>query len=418
VSGDDGAFYGKRIPSVIDVTPRHPLPSPLRPLGPLSDFVVDELPHRLDAIRQQDSIGDRRALVEDLGNTLQPMISSALRLAGEAPFWRSDAEHRRNLAALDLKLARWSLARYGGPARMDVQSVEEVLRDICLQTHQDPRVLTYQELFLINGRLPDKDMRTMRTGSARTTEVAYIRSHLPIEEATRSAGSMVRDVIDMLIGSDVDDAIDVLKEAREVLRAAPKELQCLRKYLDVSSHQKHFESIVEDLRVDPVDGQVAGPCGRSSLSIPTLDLLLAGRWMGSEWYRSISDQRPTMPVEDYALWGQSSMLARGGSSLRDLLQRRENNPQLVDAARGLSNLFYGLRRTHWQAAMANDPEIASGRAMVDNKNAIGGLASRMRAPHFDADCPRPPEDATLRLLFRETQKRQPEAMESLTRSHL
>lgn len=147
-----------------------------RPLGALSDFIVEELPERIAVIRAhakhhfQYALGAPFGLSGDdgqgeLSNTIERMISGRR-------FSIPGGQH--DVARLDLMMVEAGLRAVGGVCG---PALGNFIMDMAQQTGQKP-ILSYQDLILSN---PQGDMRTFTNGAIGKQEADFYRGHVMIE---------------------------------------------------------------------------------------------------------------------------------------------------------------------------------------------------------------------------------------------
>ncbi len=131
----------------------------LRPLGPLSDFVVEVLPIALAENSQ------------NLTKRAHDVVSATPRRFVDASY---DHPQDRWLALLDMKMLDAALAHTKRETPLGIYPLIDFFAGD--QTHKG---LTYEELVLIN---PRQDPRAFSTGEVRTTEVFFYDQHRITEE--------------------------------------------------------------------------------------------------------------------------------------------------------------------------------------------------------------------------------------------
>ncbi|TAH36146.1 MAG: hypothetical protein EYC62_03345 [Alphaproteobacteria bacterium] len=147
----------------------------IRPLGPLSDFVVEELPNRLSAIRFAQSKSAQQTGPFGLGQQGDSTEKLAADIEGLIAGKQFHVPHAKtNLARLDLMMLEAGLRAIGTVPGAGLQTL---IDDASRETGQQP-ILSYQDIIIDN---PPGDLRTFTTGVIGKQEADFYRGHQMIE---------------------------------------------------------------------------------------------------------------------------------------------------------------------------------------------------------------------------------------------
>lgn len=313
-----------------------------RPLGKLSDFVVEKMADEFTATIQkcEKLLGD---LSED--NIVGVMDSS-----------------ERDLACLDAKMLEAFLARHGLP--VSPQLVKLVNR---LSGDKVP-VITYMEVILKN---PTNDLRVFTVkGGIGDTEEKFYRTHKVVESHFDFAIEQVKKAIEDLVRGDVDAANEELRLVQSSDHGLLKIVKQLMGLWDMK--EGHFDAFRQYFLVTWNDfhssrRQLKGPSGIFSSTFYILELLLRGdefsreypEYIGYLWTNSKFFYDRGRKVLDCATD------CANGNTLLSLWRKNGRNAKLLDCISFIGEFYNKFREKHLDVVIKQLPELSSGTAETE-----------------------------------------------------
>lgn len=267
---------------------------PLRPLGGFSDFVVEALPRRSDALLKAGpgaAMPGLRALAVELEAALAAVAGIGLgSLSDEAgAAARTDAVYAYN--------ALIRLAEISGADAREVHAavVPAPLHRLVEETSRlaaAPPFLTYGDMILANPL--QRDPRIFTHGATGLAERDFCNGHRYIE-------FLLDQAIDALEGG-LGGTAEKLKEGLEAT-APPLDETCqvMRIFRDRMPRAR-FVRFRQFFGMNPVHGRL-GPSGRFSARVAHLTILMVGDVIHQEqpqFYRSLFELRELFPAAGFA----------------------------------------------------------------------------------------------------------------------
>lgn len=348
-------FEGKYHPNEHEVRTRQ------RPLGPISDFVVEQLPIELEAIRGGKSTEN---LVREAYSLIQGMPSFDARI--------QDA-HSRDLAGLDLKILEAAIAHSGAiPPDSLVLSV-----DAFAAKNNQPPAITYEEIILIN---PPADHRTFTRGEPGQSEADFYEGHRRIEAYLAQAINTVELGIQALtsgsedvgtVGVAIGTRADYIEQVIHYMHA-----------IGMKMPKEHFAEFRPYLGTHPIR-QTKGPSGAFTARIPILELLLAGEHLPEEYMQYLENNKMYFPRSGRIQIDQARSMVEEGLTLT-ALSRRLGNPEALDG--GIDLLGKSIRKfrgVHYKGVAHQVPGAISGHTRGTGGEIDPGtfLRERMKIRH-------------------------------------
>lgn len=227
---------------------------PIRPLGKISDFVVEILPIQLEAVREG------RLGIDKLSGTIRHLLIDAD--AGAIGSFITGRD--REIALLDLLCMQSALGNSGG-------EIPEALTDVIghlASKEGRPPILTYEDVILINPL--DTDPRMFTRGSVGGAELFFYKTHRNIEEAGLILNELVRSALCDLGEGNIADAKFLLEQCNLPSAMLLQEMFGLKALdpEDFAKFRTYFGGYPKGNK---------GPSGAFSPAIATLDVLLSGR---------------------------------------------------------------------------------------------------------------------------------------------
>lgn len=247
---------------------------PIRPLGKISDFVVEVLPDHLAAIQEgRMEIGGLSLLVE------QQLQGVDADLVGDVLTGRD-----REIALLDLLIMQSAL----GNSKGEVPHVLTHMIEHFAKKEGRIPALTYEDVILINPL--DTDPRTFTRGRVGQAELAFYQTHAVIEEQGGAINKIVKQALVDLQQGDMQQAVHVLSgiaESSQIIVAEMLGMKALNPK-DFAAFRDYFGGYPEGNK---------GPSGAFSPAIAVLDVLLSGNDLTEDRHAYLGDNRQYFPRE-------------------------------------------------------------------------------------------------------------------------
>lgn len=357
---------------------------PSRPLGPVSDFVVVQMPQLLVSIQSgQSDVDGFASSVEDLIGRSGFRVNQVLNLK---PSNRYPHVQARDLAALDLKMLEAAIVHNGGDAP---ERLVHLVDEFAQVTNQPPG-LTYEELIYIN---PRTDMRTFTAGEVGKSEYDFYVGHRMVED--QLAGT-IRDVQEA--GTVLDDVgTKGLNESVGLLTKASAYFYGVIPYLKAMETRmptEHFKVETGFRRYfnsrNRKGKELKGPSGAFTAGIPIIELHLAGENLPEESHNYLANNFQYFPRGgDGQVLGRveintATEAVNNGETLTAIADSLGNPPELMSSITELSDLIREFRGYHFRLVKKQLPE-----AVVDQVAGSGGertpgtfLRERMKIRHI------------------------------------
>lgn len=227
----------------------------IRPLGVISDFVVEEFP----------------------GLLVQPssrLVEVCATLVADFPLASIEAlsSESRAIARLDLKLLETGIVNSG--VRPHLVPPPRLVELVDAISDGELAGLTYEDLILSN---PSDDPRTFSGGEAKESEAWFYREHLEIENHLEHAIKRVRIAM-----SDMAHATIALNGVDTDLNSVLQKTHVLR-----NIRQDHFGEFRSFLEEHPIRKTTA-PSGKFTARIPILEVMLHGDSLPEQYYQYLT----------------------------------------------------------------------------------------------------------------------------------
>ncbi len=352
-----------------------PIPrTPIRPLGMVSDFVVDVLPSYLADIRA----GKRSAT--ELSDAADVFVGSTRINWDEL----NGDDKIRDIALLDLILLRQGIIRAEGAMPPNLQ------KEVRLGAAMSRRIpaLTYEDLVMVNPL--GKDPRLLTTGDESKTELDFYETHARIEaDLAQVISSMVKSITalgdtNIAPTARVAEATTLLTDAFRGIPSshAAHTLGGIGKDMQVP----HFNLFNAYFQPDP-DGYRA-PSGLFTTTIPCIELLLAGENVLPSTEDEIEKSMDYYPRAGKAKLRFAQELNTHGVSLLSLTQAVGNPPDLYAQLQRAENYLRSFRRSHLKAVINKAPDAYSGdragtAGVMDVKNFLEVRIDQVLIPDLE-----------------------------------
>lgn len=228
--------------------------TPIRPLGELSNFVVDTLPAALREVHTGQIPAQMLVMhAEDL----------VAQSVTEDP---TDLDtHDRDLQLLDLIFLRTGIVHTGGIPGIRLQTAVNRMA----QAAQRPPVLTYEDVILTNPL--NSDPRRFTSGETGKVELTFYKDHKEIEGRLDVAISGLTSARKGILGTSNNDPEAATSFARQQLTQVVNQVANLR-HMPPGT----FEQFRGYFSSDPFVKGAKGPSGAFTAGIPIVELILAG----------------------------------------------------------------------------------------------------------------------------------------------
>ncbi len=234
---------------------------PSRPLGRISDFVVNDLPSQLALIKDGNPVSDLSKRVEEmLPNTrfLRTLPASSL-----------------DLALLDLKMMKYGIIHSGGEPG---KKLNEAVKKLAYECGQ-PESITYEEIIMVN---PENDPRLFTSDKVGQAEYDFYHTHRLIEpvleiaiENVQRARKYLKMNQDLGAAALISLGVDAITDVNRYVEAVGQQM-----------NPNDFFAFRGYLGSDPKTG-LPGPSGAYTHRIPLLDFMLAGEQFPQKYLESI-----------------------------------------------------------------------------------------------------------------------------------
>lgn len=303
--------------------------TPVRPLGAVSDFVVEEMPALL-------------AQTENGGETGM-LATRLMAVAQQIDLKNLESSDEKKLGLLDVKLLRIAAHQIGAREVMDVIDIhiEQV-------SHDPVYSLTYEDIILSN---PASDPRHM--GMKSGPEVGFYIGHQMIEQSLIEVSQLVFEGI---TGNDEDLLANNLYKSAEIYKTSINNvMQSYRR--DLSTED--FNAIRPYFSGDE-DKEEPGPSGAFTGQVPLMDRLMFGN--DSSLLDHFKDNQRYFPEAEVNKFKEI-----GGefSSVQAIAEKSSNN-MLKGGYNALVEQMTAFRSYHYASVSKHIPKKSSGTGGVND----------------------------------------------------
>lgn len=331
---------------------------PIRPLGEVSNFVVEQLPQELSAIRERSA--DVRGLVEKCEELLGNVSIGS---------FDADPDLNLDLALLDLIFLESGIVHSGG---VPGERLTRLVDELALKGGRIP-ALTYEDLVYVYTNPLGQDPRTFTEGATGLSERDFYMGHWRVERELNSCVVRCRGIVkNETPWPEAEEALHEVSQRLEVVADHTK-------MLGMQMPREHFRAFRQYLNTHPLRG-FKGPSGVFSATFPTLEILVAGDKLPKEYYEYYAENWQYLPRHERPLFEEARQLASEGRTLGQLVERV---PSLGDAVGAIGISIQKFRGTHYQAVRNQIPEVLNGQAAGTGgeQDVDGFLRKRMRIYH-------------------------------------
>lgn len=352
---------------------------PQRPLGEVSNFVVEELPHLLMEINSQRIAPDvlLQRVTSMLANLSESRVEELLSLSlGDTHESSTEPvfDQRLDQAALDLKMLEVALVS----SQLPVPAVLTQLVDRFSEATNQLPMISYEDLIYIN---PESDPRTFTAGAIGKSEHDFYYGHLRIEHSLKKVIDQVKQAIHSLQQPqpEIHSVVLLLHSAAEVFRDIQRDLQAI----GMSLPKDHFAEFRKFLTSHPLRN-LKGPSGAYTSAIPVLDMLLGGENLEPQYFNHLIDNSRYFPRLGRIEIAAAFEHIQKGETLASLSADLGDPADLVSVIQALSDQVKLFRTQHYRGVSHQIPEAVAG-----NLSGTGGeenpgqfLRKRIKTKHL------------------------------------
>lgn len=343
---------------------------PVRPLGRISDYVVEMFPIRLEEIR---GLNGNQLVLE---RALKKLNEEVLSLLG-VPIPQGMNDASLDLALLDLKMLENGILSAGGLVPFALTELVDMFSGV---TGQIPGIV-YEELILIN---PKHDRRTYTTGLVGHSEADFYEVHRIIEGIMDGVVSHLWHAVELL-SNDNHQAVATLNRASEELSSIIPYGKTVGRNMD-RSHFKVFRFYLGSHPYRLLKGEpIKGASGAFSATIPLVDLLLAGENLQGDHLAYIHVNMPYFPRKDQKELERAFRAIQEERTLHSLYRRVGEPEELGVVLKEISETLHTFRGVHYQGIKHQLPEAMSGEVpgTGGEANVSEFLLRRARTKHLE-----------------------------------
>lgn len=331
---------------------------PQRPLGELSDFVVEELPDALTEIRSGKGsvstlVDHADALVTSMDQDVVMRLLDQKSVAGIAGYSRFN--HHGDLAGLDVKMLEAGIVHSGGepsPRLSEAVSLFSI-------TNDQPAVITYEEIIMGNeyGN-PVKDPRLFTAGDVGQAETDFYRGHAHIDKNVRAITNQVgyaQFALETHGENGLERAAQELTRATTVMKTALADLDAFRTNLS----PEDFNVFRQYLGTHPIRN-LKGPSGAFTETIPVLDLQLAGEMMADQHKEYLQANLMYFPRKGRREIMHGIREAEKGNSLMSVYKKIGEPSELTQPIKDILDFVRSFRGRHYKTVQTQVPGALTG----------------------------------------------------------
>ncbi len=296
--------------------------TPIRPLGLVSDYVVERLPYELARSQEHKTPA---ALADEIDRIL-----ASVKLADvDIP-----------LARVDLRMIQSAVIKSGGaPKENLLRLCEEISR-----LTRGPNIITYGDVVLNN---PGTDPRTTTPDKIGYSEASFDRLHFRAEQYCEAITERLEQVIELLEARDVDKGCENLAAAIPYI----SDIIRIMKFFDRMSRD-HFKVFRNNMSAH---SGLKGASGYFSPGIALIDLYFAGAHLPDKQLDTIETDLSLGYYEKRDQLRKAMQRARGKNHAVGLADQI-NDKDLYRTAANFAAAVLNYRRAHHRTVALKLPE--------------------------------------------------------------
>jgi hypothetical protein len=343
--------------------------SKLRPLGNISNYVVEKLPLNLEKIRRINCIKEKEYSVNYFSNEIESIISQSLKEENIDRNLITMSERELGIARLDSQILKSSIIhsysaienekdnlfqeKYGLPGE-HLLSLAETLS--CLTSQ--PEIITYRDIVRNN---PQTDIRSFTTGNLGHSEASFYVLHEYIENELNTVNKNLRKVIDLSFSSNGNISKEIkLGLYHHLLNDSKTKFdQCIShmgkfmmmKSLDFNIFRQYLKGYNE----------LHGASGLFSGGFVQLDSLLVGSRFPLDHFNDVEKYLEQGYYPQSENIHESLYLGKKGKSLTHAALVT-NDKELVKSTIAMIDSVLSFRKHHYKAVVKKIPAVAKNEA--------------------------------------------------------
>jgi hypothetical protein len=300
---------------------------PKRPLGSISDFVVETMPLLLELGVEGDALASQCEMIIQKGEFL------------------FDVNADMPLATLDLIMMETAIVQTGGNPGEQLSKMVATLTDI-----QDrPSSLTYEDIILVNPL--DDDPRLFTRGELGEAERSFYKVHQLIETNLAEPIAKITATLDT-----PSPSINLLDEESQRLVDLVAGTMTLKNDMKTEHFNGFRKFLGERNRGDLI---LPGPSGLYSGSVVSMDLLLYGNDLPEDHRKRNKDDFPFYALRQQPMILAAERIAGEGKSIADIVKHSQD-PQVQEIYNRIAKVLLNFRRAHYGAAARHIPHVIKG----------------------------------------------------------
>ena len=331
---------------------------PQRPLGELSNFVVEHMPLTLFNIREGGVSSDELAITAEylVNSVTQNTIDSLTQPNQSRGFGESlSTNYPLMIAHLDTTMLEAAIVHSGGTPSDRLMKLVDILSEA---SDQVPGI-TYEGITYIN---PQDDIRTFTLddkGNPHPAEAHFYKGHVRIEKGLDQASQYIHSACRILSDPDIQKQLsyspqELLNEASQLLKQSNKVISKYKTTLPSAS----FRTFRQYLTNHPIR-DIKGPSGAFSPGIPVLDMQIAGMTLPRFMFQYYHDNFKYFPRQGRHDIKNTFELIQQGVSLNKLIPVSD---PFIDSYDELKEQMRIFRALHLGAVHEQLADIMTGTA--------------------------------------------------------
>jgi hypothetical protein len=333
-----------------------------RPLGDLSDYVMETLPKRLEAPSHE--------LIRDCEKLLDSLDPCDVWTAEHGDI------HTRSLASLDVKMLEIGIIQSGFQPPAELTELVDYL------SGEAPPVITYDELLLLN---PVDDFRTFTRGKIRETETIFYLEQRFIEECLEYTIQKMRVAIEFLKPDATLNYDTSIKRALRALAGIESDLGPAIAAMRGLGYlpDGHFNVFRKYVSVHPIRN-LKGPSGAFTARIPIMELLLHGEELQPNYMCYFEENRKYFPRQGQMEILEAFEQVQNGDTLTSLCYKNEQTACVMERINVIGEFLNTFRKSHIKSVAQQIPDILRGDAPGTGGEVNSGkfLRDRMKDTKF------------------------------------
>lgn len=314
----------------------------VRPLGQLSDFVVNQVPSLLNEIREE------KKTVAELIQRSEDLALIAHKNIGKLA--KKEKYQELLIARIDVLLLNAAIRHEGGtPGPLLTKLINLIVR-----VTARPATLTYEDVVINN---PIKDIRTFTNGEVGVSEAGFYNGHRYIEFALDPAIQTLRDTLNDVVRLSTEEIIERVRTIVDAMNTLIAYTGTISKKLP----EQHFKGTFRKYLGSFKDLGLNGPSGAFTPSVPLIEHMLMGETLTDEDAKYLQENIQYFPLEQQQeLISTLRSARRQKMSVRSILISRGAPEEGMKLLKELSTMFTRFRTVHYGAVQKHLPEVNTG----------------------------------------------------------